>query len=129
MAVDAACAWPHPAAARSELAVTVNCQLLAPFFCFEPNAAAKRERFQAASSNSHGPAHPPPLVHGQSPFFLYSLEEVIPSNDKLYLVFEYLDRDLKQYMEQIYPQKVDRMLAKVEMPFLNGTGMVPLIGL
>jgi len=43
---------------------------------------------------------------------IVKLEQVISDRDRLYLVFEYLDRDLKQYMDQILPQKMERMLAK-----------------
>lgn len=47
-------------------------------------------------------------------FCCFSLEDVLMQENKLYLVFEYLNMDLKKYLDSIPTgQQMDRMLIKV----------------
>jgi hypothetical protein len=46
--------------------------------------------------------------------FVYSLEDVLLQESKLYLVFEFLSMDLKKYLDSIpRDQSMDPMLVKV----------------
>lgn len=44
---------------------------------------------------------------------IVGLREVVHENQKLYLVFEYLEQDLKKYMDNV--KKLDRLLVKSYM--------------
>jgi serine/threonine protein kinase len=47
---------------------------------------------------------------------IVSLLDVLHNDSKLYLVFEFLDLDLKRYMDSTYPNGMDKMLIKVRYP-------------
>eukprot|EP01047_Picozoa_sp_COSAG01_P117094 COSAG01_NODE_45764_length_406_cov_1.296417_2_plen_66_part_01 len=41
------------------------------------------------------------------------MQDVVHSENRLYLVFEYLDQDLKKYMESVDPEGMPPMLIRV----------------
>ena len=43
------------------------------------------------------------------------LQDVVHSENRLYLVFEYLDQDLKKYMESVDPTGMPAALIKVRI--------------
>eukprot|EP00045_Choanoeca_perplexa_P004454 m.38203 g.38203 ORF g.38203 m.38203 type:complete len:165 (+) comp12582_c0_seq3:257-751(+) len=43
---------------------------------------------------------------------IVQLQRVVDSDNRLYLVFEYFERDLKRYIEQISPDPLDPLLAR-----------------
>ena len=47
--------------------------------------------------------------------FVFSLQEVLHVERKLYLVFEYLDQDLKKYMDANGTTGLSPVIAKVHM--------------
>ena len=53
----------------------------------------------------------PPLIFLN--IYENSLKDVISTEQKLYLVFEFLDQDLKKYMDHVGSKKLKPMLVKV----------------
>ncbi len=51
--------------------------------------------------------------------FIFSLEDVLMQENKLYLVFEFLSMDLKRYMDTIPSgQYMEKQLVKVRITFM-----------
>jgi serine/threonine protein kinase len=50
---------------------------------------------------------------------IVSLLDVIHNDSKLYLVFEFLDLDLKRYMDSTFPNGMDKMLIKVSVHVIS----------
>ncbi len=54
------------------------------------------------------------------------LKDVVTSDQKLYLIFEFVDRDLKQYLEQYSPKEdLNPKLIKVSIFFPSKNGKTP----
>lgn len=55
----------------------------------------------------------PPASHVPRPCLPCSLKDVEHQDGKLFLVFEWLDRDLKKYMDSFPPGLLDKTMVKV----------------
>lgn len=53
-------------------------------------------------------------IEGESLYFFYRLLDVIHSQKKLYIVFEYLNQDLKKYMDSCQAGEFPLSLVKVQ---------------
>lgn len=61
--------------------------------------------------------HLPVQLFSFALMYIFSLEDVLMQENKLYLVFEFLSMDLKKYMDTIPSgQYMEKMLVKVCLP-------------
>jgi hypothetical protein len=63
------------------------------------------------------------VYYSDAALHAHPYQQVVDSENRLYLVFEYFERDLKRYIDQISPDALDPMLARVRLTY----GMLALI--